>query len=174
VEFIGRLNALNCPLSWRSLGEVVRRSCRQRELSPVTLEVEMYGTELRVGNRSGQPKRYLIGRRESDSSALKEVRNGSSSIDWKFSEGSIRFEIELGSGKHQTLSTTCPELIGNAHHNETLSYKTKIMFRRYLSEVRDNHLMKYQKRWSIDGQIQKTEDSRRRAEGNDLASEAGD
>ena len=41
VDFVDRLNALKCRLTWRSLGEVVRRTCRQRELSPGVTEVEM-------------------------------------------------------------------------------------------------------------------------------------
>ncbi|MEJ7608489.1 MAG: hypothetical protein WKF37_20020, partial [Bryobacteraceae bacterium] len=34
VRFVDRLNAVKCQLTWRSLGEVVRRSCRLREVSP--------------------------------------------------------------------------------------------------------------------------------------------
>src|SRR5439155_19509942 len=60
VNFIQRLNALQCAPTWRSLGDVVRRSCRQREVSPGEVEVEMYGTELRIENRSEHPKRFLI------------------------------------------------------------------------------------------------------------------
>ena len=52
VNFIEQLNALPCAPTWRNLGEVVRRSYRQREISPGVLEVEMYGAELRVENRS--------------------------------------------------------------------------------------------------------------------------
>ena len=46
IDFIEGLNALKRPLTWSSLGEVVRRSYRQREVSPDVVELEMYGTEL--------------------------------------------------------------------------------------------------------------------------------
>src|SRR5439155_24755224 len=59
VNFIQGLNALQCAPTWHSLGDVVRRSCRQREVSPGNVEVEMYGTELRIENRSEQPKHFV-------------------------------------------------------------------------------------------------------------------
>src|SRR5438094_6292280 len=45
IDFVDRLNALDCPPTWRNLGEVVRRSCRQRNISSTEVEVEMYGAE---------------------------------------------------------------------------------------------------------------------------------
>src|SRR6266496_4914381 len=77
VDFVDRLNALKCRLTWRSLGDVVRRSCRQRELSPGMMEVEMYATQLQLENQSRQRKRYLIRKRESEPSSVKEIRAGS-------------------------------------------------------------------------------------------------
>src|SRR5438876_9290550 len=73
VNFIEQLNALPCAPTWRNLGDVVRRSCRQREVSPGNVEVEMYGTELRIENRSGEPKRFLIRRRECEPSAIQQI-----------------------------------------------------------------------------------------------------
>src|SRR6266513_5325975 len=66
VNFIQQVNALQCAPTWRNLGDVVRRSCRQRGDSSGAVEVEMYGTELRIENRSDQLKRFLIRRREAE------------------------------------------------------------------------------------------------------------
>src|SRR5207237_1095095 len=103
VQFVERLNALKYPPTWRSLGEVVRRSCRQRQLSRDTVEIEMYGTELRVENCSERAKRFVIKRRESDPSVIKGIRVGSVQIAWNFSEGRIVFEIELDPGQSSTV-----------------------------------------------------------------------
>ena len=157
VDFIGRVNALKCSLSWRSLGEVVRRSCRQKGLSPDTVEVRMYGTELRVTNHSGLPQRFLISRPESASASLKEVTTGSRPLKWKSSAGLVHFEIELNPGQDQTVSVVSHDLIGTVQNGESLAYQASIMLRRYLSEARDNYVMKCHKRWSIDGKRQQTE-----------------
>jgi hypothetical protein len=74
VDFVERLNALNCPLKWRSLGEVVRRSLRHREVLPNEVEVEIYGTEARVENTSLQAKRFVIKRRECAPSTIREIQ----------------------------------------------------------------------------------------------------
>ena len=83
VDFIERLNDLPSAPTWRNLGEVVRRSCRQREVSPGQMEVEMYGTELRIENRSNQPKHFLIRRPECEPSAIQRVSTDAQEIAWR-------------------------------------------------------------------------------------------
>jgi hypothetical protein len=140
VDIVDRLNALKCRLTWRGLGDVVRRSCRQRQLSPDVMEVEMYGSELRVENRSQQPKRFLIRKRDADPSAIKEVRDGSGPIAWTPVNGRINFEIELNPGEGKTVSVKFHDLRGHGHSREGIAYKVKAMLRRYLCEIRDNYV----------------------------------
>jgi hypothetical protein len=140
VDFIDRLNALKCRLTWHSLGDLVRRSCRQRELSPDFVEVEMYGTELRVENRSEQAKRFLIRRRESDPSTIKEIRAESGQIAWNSFEDRITFEIELNPAESRTVSVKFHDLRGYGYSRESVSYEVKTMLRRYLCEMRDNYI----------------------------------
>jgi len=142
VDFVDRLNALKCRLTWRSLGDVVRRSCRQRELSPGMMEVEMYATQLQLENQSRLRKRYLIRRRESEPSSVKEIRAGSRSVPWSPTDGRVAVEIELNPGENTTISMGFRDLAGNGRHADTLSYRTKTMLRRYLCEVRDNYIVK--------------------------------
>jgi hypothetical protein len=148
IEFIGRLNALKWRLSWRSLGEVVKRSCRQRELSSGIVETEMYGRELQIENPFAQPKRFLIRKREPDPSAIKEIRAGSQEIVWNSAEGFVGFEIELNPGENKTIEIRFHDLNGNGWNGENLSYRVKTAARRYLSELRDNYVVKNKLRFS--------------------------
>ena len=140
LEFIDRLNALKCPLSWRSLGEVVKRSCRQRELSTGVMEVEMYGTELQVKNCSDKRKRFVVKRRESDPRAIKEIRAEADQITWNFLQGCIAFEIELNPGESRTVNVRFHDLSPNGQYREKVGYGVKTLLRRYLSEARDNYV----------------------------------
>jgi hypothetical protein len=140
IDFTKGLNALKCPLTWNSLCEVVRWSCRQREVSPEIIELEMYGTELRIKNRSERRKRYLIQRRESKPSAIRSVSVGSQETVWKFENGRIDFEIELEPGENRTVAIKFHELDGDGGYKQTASYRTKAMLRRYLCELRDNYI----------------------------------
>src|SRR5438552_17229208 len=132
VNFIERLNALQYAPTWRSLGEVVRRSCRQREVSPGEVEVEMYGTELRIDNRSEHPKRFLIRRRECEPSAIREICDRSGPIAWNSVNGHVNFETDLCPGESKMLSIRCHDLAVEGCDGDNLPYRLKTMLRRYL------------------------------------------
>jgi len=139
VTFIERLNDLKCAPIWRSLREVVRRSYRQRErLGEV--EIGMYATELRVENRSGQPKRFLIRRRECEPSAIREISDESGPIAWHSLNGQINFEIELNAGESKMVAIRFHELPGDGCNGDSLPYRFKTTLRRYLCEARDNYI----------------------------------
>jgi len=82
----------------------------------------------------------LIRRRESEPSAIKEVRVGSQETVWNFQGGHIDFEIELNPGEDRMIAIRFQELDGNGQCEETASYKAKTMLRRYLCELRDNYV----------------------------------
>lgn len=140
VNFIERLNALQCAPTWRNLGDVIRRSCRQREASPGAVEVEMYGTELRIENRSHEPKHFLIRRRECEPSAIHQISTGAREIAWRALNGRIDFEIELSPSEKRVIKIKFHELSEKGHNGDNLPYRLKTMLRRYLCEVRDNYV----------------------------------
>lgn len=140
TKFIDSLNGLNSPLTWRSLGEVVTRSCRQREVSPDLMEIEIYGTELRVKNRSAERMRHLIRRRESEPAGIKEICSETESITWNSTEASIEFSIELDPGESRMIEIRFHDLIRNGRHKDNISYRAKAALRRYLCEIRDNYI----------------------------------
>ena len=140
INFIEQLNALKWAPTWRGLGDVVRRSYRQREASPDEVEIEMYGMELRIANRSEQPKRCLIRRRECEPSAIREIYDGSGPIAWNLLNGHINVEIELNPAESKMVSIRFHELAGNGSNGDNLSYRFKTMLRRYLCELRDNYI----------------------------------
>ncbi|PYY20205.1 MAG: hypothetical protein DMG62_23835, partial [Acidobacteria bacterium] len=141
VNFIQRLNALHRAPTWRNLGEVVRRSCRQREVSLGVVEVEMYGTELRIENRSDQPKHFLIKRRDHEASAIQRICAGAHEISWKPVNGHIELEIELNPGENQVIQIRFYDAAEKRRSGDNLPYRLKAMLRRYLCEVRDNYIV---------------------------------
>ena len=141
VNFIQGLNALQCAPTWRNLGDVVRRSCRQREVSSENVEVQMYGTELRIENRSQQPKHFVIRRRECDPSAVQRICTDSQEVAWKAVDGHINFEIQLNPGENQMVKIRFHDLAVKGFKGDNRLYRVKAMLRRYLCEVRDNYVM---------------------------------
>ncbi len=140
INFIEQLNALQCAPTWRNLGDVVRRSCRQRGDSRGAVAVEMYGTELRIENRCGQPRRFLIRRRECEPSAIRRICTDAQEIAWKAVDGHINFEIELNPGENRLIKMTFHNLPEKAFDRDNLRTRFTTMVRRYLCEVRDNYI----------------------------------
>jgi hypothetical protein len=141
VNFIQQVNALKCPPTWYSLGEVIRRSCRQKEVSPGKMEVEMYGTELRIENRSDQPKHFVIRRRECEPSAIHQICMNAQEVTWRSVSGRIDFEMELNPGENRVIKIQFHELSEKGRNGDNLLYRLKTMLRRYLCEIRDNYVV---------------------------------
>jgi hypothetical protein len=141
VNFVQQVNALQCAPTWRNLGEVVRRSCRQRGDSPSAVEVEMYGAELRLENRSGQPKRFSIKRRECEPLAVQRICTDAQEIAWRPIDGYIDFEIELNPRESRVIKIKFHDLVGKEANGDNLPYRFKTMLRRYLCEIRDNYVV---------------------------------
>jgi hypothetical protein len=140
ITFIERMNAVKFAPTWRSLAEAVSRSWRERELSSGLVEIEMYAAVLRLKNRSEQPRRFLIKKRECEPSAIREICDESGPIAWNCVNGHIEFSIELEPGRTRALSVKFHELPLSGSERESLPYRVKAMSRRYLCEIRDNYI----------------------------------
>jgi hypothetical protein len=138
--FIDQLNAIKVPLAWRRLGDVIRRSYRQKEVSPDAMEIEMYGNELLIENRSDREKSYLIRRREREPKNIESLRAGSRRVSWDSVGDYMEFRVGLSPDESTlvTLRFKGAEDVGNVPQN--FAYSAKTMLRRYLSEARDNYL----------------------------------
>jgi len=141
VGFIDRLNALKVPLTWRRLGDVVRRSYRQRNLSPDSVEIEMYGNELLIENRSERAKTYFIRRGEHDADSIESIEAGSRQVSWHSAGEFVEFKVHLAPGESSLLALRFKSAEGAARSNQNVTYAVKTMLRRYLSEARDNYLV---------------------------------
>lgn len=144
-KFIVQLNALNAPLEWTNLTEIVLSGFRQRQIVPGTCDVEIYGSEARLENSSETKKRYRVRKEESAPGRLKEVRAAGHPIDWNASEGYVDFEIDVDPGESCLVTLVYHALEADTFAGETSSYKARTAMRRGLSELRDNYLMPLRK-----------------------------
>jgi hypothetical protein len=141
VQFIEQLNALKVPLAWRCLGDVVRRSYRQKEVSPDSLEIEMYGNELLIENRSERVKNYFVRRSEHEPDSIESLHAGSRRMSWDSNAGYIEFTLELSPDESTPLILRFKPAEDVTNDSQTLTHRARAMFRRYLSETRDNYLV---------------------------------
>lgn len=137
IKFIQRLNALPTPLAWRSLGEVVRRSYRRRELDPATSEIEMYAAEMLIENCGRSPRLFKIKRRETNPDELEEIVVGGQRVAWKMAGDYLGFEVSLPPRGSSLVQLRFKGSAPTIRHRS----RWKIGLRRYLSEMRDNYLV---------------------------------
>jgi hypothetical protein len=138
--FIQQLNGLNHRLNWRGLGELVKRSFRQRTVGPNRLQIDMCATEVCLENRSDRRIQYSVRRRESDPSIINEIATKSGAVAWTYDGEWVKFDIDLSPGESATAVIRFHELGANGCYSEPLSYRTKTMVRRYICEFRDNYV----------------------------------
>jgi hypothetical protein len=141
VQFIDQLNALHVSLAWRPLGGVLRRSYRQKEGPANSVEIEMYGNELLIENRSGRTQSYFVRRREHEPGSIKDLHAGSRRVAWNSAGDYIEFKLELGPEESTLLTLRFKATEDVARRRQTLAHSAKTLMRRYLSEARDNYLM---------------------------------
>jgi hypothetical protein len=143
ADFMDRLNQLNAPLRWVNLAEVLRRSFRQRQVSPGVMEVEMYGSEVRVDNPLPLRTSFHFRKRESRVEHINTVEASGNPIPWVATadKQGLSFNVELNPGESRIVQVAYKEFESADHFKgESLRYKLKAMVRRYLSEVRDNYV----------------------------------
>jgi hypothetical protein len=147
LEFIDGLNRLNACLQWRDLGTLVRRSFRQRRLSPNAVEIEMFGKEALLENPAGETKYFSVHKRESSPEHIEEIRAGIKPVDWTNAPDGVSFRVKLKAGQRQIVRIVFREISTNGFAGENsfagagAAYWIKATCRRYLCELRDNYLM---------------------------------
>jgi hypothetical protein len=140
-EFIDQLNSLKVPIVWRCLGDVLRRSYRQKQVSPDSIEIEMYGGELLIDNRSDRAQNYFFRRREPNPDAIESLRAGPRQLSWQAVGNCIEFKLELSPGETTSLKLRFKTTEDVAHRHQNFFHRANTMLRRHLSEVRDNYLV---------------------------------
>ena len=140
VEFIRQMNAIKTPPSWRRLGDVVRRGYRQKQISPDSVEIEMYGNKLLIENRSEGAMSYFVRRRERKPTSIETLQAGPRRISWKAVDDYIEFKLELGPGENTLLTLGFKPARQGAQGRKKFTHRAKTRLRRYLSEARDNYL----------------------------------
>lgn len=102
VSFIGQLNSLPTPLTWRPLAEVLRRAYRQCPRGDGVRQITLAGGEILVENQSSLPQRVVVEKRESSPELVERVAVDGAAVDLLPAPDSLRFELDLAP-RHRAL-----------------------------------------------------------------------
>ena len=140
IDLVRRIGALNCSLHWRPLGEVIRRACRSRGGVEGLREVEMYGSELVLGNPSDEALELLIRKRKSQDEGGSQILCDEKPIKWTSEAEHLVFRERIGSHREKRFRIVyqVPDHRGDVRLS--LRFKVSVAMRRMLCELRDEYL----------------------------------
>jgi len=141
LKFVGALNSLNGWLSWRGLGDVLKRSYHSRTRPDGVIDVAMFANKLLLTNESSQNRLYEIRKADQGAVPVQTVLANGAPVEWKRDNGSIVFMCEAQPSAQVTIHVQYRQA---AATDASDSFNVKIAGRRYLSEFRDNFLSRHE------------------------------
>jgi glycosyltransferase involved in cell wall biosynthesis len=149
VEFIDKVNSLNCPLRWRGLTEVLRRSFQWRRTPEGTRQIRMFANEMLVTNGASQNSFCQVEKRDSDSAGVTEVLINGAPAPWQRNNGTLNFSCSVPIDGKLDLRVSYQQPTQTSELNVSSKAAFKIATRRYLSEFRDNFLCRHERLMSL-------------------------
>ena len=140
IELIEKLRSLNCCLSWRPLGDVIRRACRRRASSAGVEEVEMYGNELLIDNPSEREVELRVHKRETEPDLVAEVLSDGGPVTWTTESDQLAFGERILPHGQKRLQVVYRESGNPAKIARSLRFELSVAVRRILCELRDDYV----------------------------------
>jgi hypothetical protein len=140
IELIEKIGSLNCSLRWRSLGEVIRRSCRRRANGAGSEDVEMYGSELLIGNPLDQAIEVRILKRKGGDEVVSEILCDGKPVAWATKDEQLVIGERIPSRSEKCFRVVYREQAPSGKVSRSLSFELSVATRRILSEFRDGYL----------------------------------
>jgi hypothetical protein len=137
LEFIDRLNSLKLPLTWRSLGEVIRRAYQQRLRKDGTVQIRMFGNEITIENSGSVSRHTVVEKLEHAPEGINRVEAAGQEVTFVSGQEFSRFELDLGGQKSALVRMSFKDVYGDPRPDRPLRGQIKQIARRYLSEFRD-------------------------------------
>lgn len=140
TEFMTNLNTLNWNLSWRSLGDVIRRSFRTGKLVNGANLVRMFANSLTIENSSAEPREAVVVKQEADPNRVNAVMVNQAPIGFRVEEEHVQFKVSIPPRAVSDIRITYDNVKSREQFDDGMANRAKIYIRRYLSEFRDNYL----------------------------------
>lgn len=140
TEFMTSLNRLNWKLSWRSLGDVIRRSFQTHKLPNHAAQVRMFANDLMMENASAEPREAVIVKQEADPERVEAVMVNETSVGFTVEEENVQFKVSVPPRAAAEIRITYDHAKTPEQRDDGLANRARIYIRRYLSEFRDNYL----------------------------------
>jgi hypothetical protein len=139
IGFVDRVNAQIQP-AWSSLENVIRRSHLVHQTADGRQHIELFANEMILHRRRETPATIVV--TKMPTAALSRVTCDGQEIPWERQGGRVRFRIDVPPADALIrVQHDEPEAVDLAA--DGLRYRTRVLARRYLSEVRDDYVSRH-------------------------------
>ena len=140
IGFVDRVNAQIHP-AWNSLENVIRRSHLVHQTADGQQHIEMFANEMILHGRREAPETVVV--TKVPTAALSRVTCDGQEIPWERQGGRVRFRVDVPPASDALVRVQHdePEAVDLAA--DGLRYRTRVLARRYLSEVRDDYVSRH-------------------------------
>jgi hypothetical protein len=140
IELLEKIGSLNCSLTWRPLGAVIRRSCRRRGNGEGSEEVEMFGSEIYVDNNLDYQLQVEVHKREISGDCVSGVLCDGKPVNWAVQGGQLVFGEKIPPRAEKCFRVVYREQGQAGNTRRSLPLEVSVATRRILSELRDDYL----------------------------------
>lgn len=136
-EFVRDITGFSSKLHWLTLEEATSSACLYREVATDRMALRHYRDTLRFRNPAANRMRFAIEKPEGQ--AVSAVMVGESAVPFSIADGVLKYEVWLESNEELDVTIIHPAP-KRALRKCSFIYRANCFFRRFFSEIRDNHL----------------------------------
>ncbi|HEX4997624.1 MAG TPA: hypothetical protein VFY29_05335, partial [Terriglobia bacterium] len=143
-EFATQVNSLSPRIKWKGIGEIVRHSYLQREVSPNEIHCRLYSNRQAIENPSALERRALISKLEDGKTPIHAITVDGHSRPCVTEKAEILMSVTAPPKGAIEVAVQYAGADGIQPGGNQLKYQLKVYLRRRLSEARDNYLSRHE------------------------------
>src|SRR5262249_49579462 len=140
IGFVDRVNAQIHP-TWSGLEDVIRRSYLARRSADGHRHVDMFANEMIL--QSDRPETVVV-TKALPAAAISRVTCDGREIRWEHHRGRVRFRVDASPASRFLVHVHHDDVETREQTVDGLRYRTRVLARRYLSEIRDDYVCRNQ------------------------------
>jgi len=142
IYFVKQVKRLEPNIRWGPLGTILNNTYLEREDEKGIRHVKFYTPTLQISNESNSKRQYLLYKREPRGATIAKVKINGESLPFLFEDDVLCIQVDVRARSTAMLEVEYKESLPDIPLKTSYSDYIKVFFRRYLSELRDNHLSK--------------------------------
>jgi hypothetical protein len=142
AEFVKCINSLDEHIKWTSLGYIAKRSYWWKREGHDTVKIKLYASNSLVHNTFDKVNNYSVVKDETSNVPIRAVLVNGKEVPYQIEKGQLKMNIEVQPKQCAEVEIVYQDISPGQKECGGMGTNTKVLVRRYLSEIRDNYIDK--------------------------------